>query len=504
VPFYYEPELALAVRSGAPQPRASALGEQFAVAAVVYRLLTGVHYRLFPLDMAAFWRAIAEEPPLAFTESWPAVETVLARALAKDPGDRYASLAAFAEAFRVASADASNTAPPHTPGERAQALVRTVIQDATDDHLGTLPVASVMHGAAGMAYMLYRVALGRADAALLALADLWAERARAPDAGARPEWVPPADRCAPVSPFHMISGVHAVRALIAHAAGDHASRRSALDDFVASSAGDHLDPDLTLGTAGVVLVSAMLVEATGEARAPLLEHGAAAARDLCRTLESLPAVDASPDLTATGAAHGWTGALFAAMRWYAATGAALPEAVRRRLVELAAHAEPRGRGVRWPWGFDDALCETYMGGWCNGTAGMVPMWTLAGRLTRETRFDDLADRCAWHTWEHAATHAGSTADLCCGDAGAAYALVARYQSTGEVAWLWRATALAERAVRRVDRVDGHDDMRRDSLYNGRIGVALLVADLDWPSYACMPFFGHEGWPTLAAAREPGA
>ena len=32
------------------------------------------------------------------------------------------------------------------------------------------------------------------------------------------------------------------------------------------------------------------------------------------------------------------------------------------------------------------------------------------------------------------------------------------------------------------------------------GVALLVSDLDRPEDACVPFFGQEGWPVLAAAE----
>jgi serine/threonine-protein kinase len=194
--------------------------------------------------------------------------------------------------------------------------------------------------------------------------------------------------------------------------------------------------------------------------------------------------------------------LYALLRWHAATKTTPAPAIGRRLAELAMHAEPDGRGVRWPWSLDptdDALRQTYAPGWCNGTAGMVPMWTLAARLLHDPRFDELADRCAWHTWEHAGEGTGGSADLCCGHAGAAYALLARYQATGDAAWLRRATSLAERAVRHVR----SDVMGRDSLYRGSAGVALLVAELDWPAHACMPFFGHEQWAPLAGSEMSG-
>jgi eukaryotic-like serine/threonine-protein kinase len=468
VPFYYEPELARAILGGGEVPSTTAAGEQFAVAAVVYRLLTGTHYRQFSLDRTAFWTAIAEDPPRAFAAAgvapWPRVEAVLARALAKAPGDRYPSVAALAEALRESGDAPSTSIDRPAPTERARALLHREL-------------AEVMGGTAGVAYMLYRVAVGRGDPALLTLADAWAERARR--GGARPQTDDP---CSPANPFHMMSGVHVVRALIAHAAGDEASWDHAVHDFVGAASVDRVDPDLTLGTAGVLLASAMLLE-VGRKHDVLHAHGAAVYAGLSRHLESsMP--------TSSGVAHGWAGALFALLRWCEATGARPAAVVGQRLTELAAHAEPRGRGVRWPWhlaGTD----PVYAPGWCNGTAGMVPVWMLAARVMHDATFDELADRSAWHSWERS----GSSADLCCGDAGIAYALLARYRATGDAAWYRRAQSLAEHAVLRID------DQR--SFFRGDVGVALLVAELDWPEDACMPFFGHEGWPALAGGKGSG-
>jgi eukaryotic-like serine/threonine-protein kinase len=488
VPFYYEPELARAVSDGATVPQASAEGEQFAIAAVLYRLIAGAHYREFPLDRASFWRAIAEEPPRAFVAAgvapWPAVETVLARALAKDPRARYPNVAAFAAALRagdMAPSPAIASAQSVRPSERARVLVDRVLQRAADGvGQGMEGLAEVMDGMAGVAYMLYRVALGRGDPRLLALADVWAERAQT--GAARPETAEP---CSPVSPYHTMSGVHVVRALIAHARGDDVSRREAVGDFIVASMVGPVDPDLTLGTAGVLLATAMLVEALrGKDCDDLRAHGMRVSDDLQRVL------DAPSDLTTSGAAHGWAGALGAVLRWCAATGARPSPVIGRRLAELAAYAEPRGRGVRWPWHLH-AADPTYAPGWCNGTAGMAALWTLAARVTGDPSFDALADRSAWHSWEHAV----GTADVCCGDAGVAYAMLMRYQATGDLAWYRRAVSLADRAAPRA--------AEENSLFRGDIGVALLVAELDWPEEACMPFFGHEGWPTLAGDKGSG-
>jgi serine/threonine-protein kinase len=62
-----------------------------------------------------------------------------------------------------------------------------------------------------------------------------------------------------------------------------------------------------------------------------------------------------------------------------------------------------------------------------------------------------------------------------------------YRHTGDGAWLDRARALAEDAARTI----GRWSLRRDSLYKGEIGVALLLADLERPELSCMPLFDRE-------------
>src|SRR5262249_22063759 len=128
-------------------------------------------------------RQIAEEPPLPFAlrdaGPWPAVEALLARALAKAPGERFASVADFAAAFGAVEP------PRHRPaGSRAaEALLERILERVGmegplfRDGLAEPPRASVTYGAAGIACALHRIALAREDAALLSLADLWAAKA---------------------------------------------------------------------------------------------------------------------------------------------------------------------------------------------------------------------------------------------------------------------------------------------------------------------------------------
>jgi serine/threonine-protein kinase len=56
-------------------------------------------------------------------------------------------------------------------------------------------------------------------------------------------------------------------------------------------------------------------------------------------------------------------------------------------------------------------------------------------------------------------------------------------------WIERARTLADRAAR----AEPTPDVSAYSLYKGRVGVAVLAADLETPSGSAMPFFEEEGW-----------
>jgi serine/threonine-protein kinase len=174
------------------------------------------------------------------------------------------------------------------------------------------------------------------------------------------------------------------------------------------------------------------------------------------------------------------------MRWGMALGRPVSEAQVVRLQQLARCSETHGRGLRWPWRDSADGEESYIGGWCNGSAGFVHLWLLAHRLTAADDYVDLARGAAWHAWEHEDWEQSS---LCCGLAGRAYALLALYRATQEREWLRRARELAYPAVELVSL----DEPNAYSLYRGVVGVALLLEELERPHLACMPMFEPEGW-----------
>jgi serine/threonine-protein kinase len=612
VAFYFEPEHAAALLAGEPSPPPSTAGEQYGVAALLYRLATGAHHLDFSLERETMLRQIAAGSPLPFAErgaaAWPELEAVLGRALARNPADRFPSLAALAEALRslspAAPVPAVQTPAVETPAVQpaaapslaaalrqpgpAEALLAEMLERVRpggplwQTGLPEPPFASLQYGAAGIACALYRIALAREDAELLSQADLWAERSaaaiRPPDQVAARDGVgasgrsvgsrhrkgasrpsgsgdaaagdDPAfynarlditpDTVGRASLFHTAPGVRCTAALIASALDDRADALSAAAEFVAAASQPCPNPDLTLGRSGLLLGCAVLASALSDLGATKANGAGAAAHStaapeivallalgdellagLWREIDRLPAIPdclAQPNL---GMAHGWAGYLYATLRWCLAAGRPLPAGLAARLGELAETAESWGRGARWRW-YGQPAGEghtrppagdaRWMPGWCNGSAGMVHLWTLASRtaaISGDPRWPRLASAAAWHAWE-----AGEGVEsLCCGLAGRAYALLALHQLGAGPEWLARARTLADRAASvaaaaslaltasaasgaasaRDDGVAPAAESSLHSLYRGALGVAVLAADLERPEAAAMPLVGDEGW-----------
>ncbi|HEV2843223.1 MAG TPA: lanthionine synthetase LanC family protein, partial [Thermoanaerobaculia bacterium] len=504
IAFFFEPEYAAAILAGQRPPEASVSGEQYAVAALLYFLVTGAHYRDFLLERDAMLRQIAGEPPLPFAgrgvEPWPEVEEVLARALAKDPDRRFPSIAALGEAFAaVREPGPSADAPARTPAaDELLARVLARVEPGGDLYEGGIPEpprASLNYGSAGVACALYRIAQTRESPSLLSLAELWAARAVAagdadenfydPEKGLEPGDI------GRVSPYHTATGLFCAQALIAHAQGLPGVQRQAVSAFLQAARQPCENPDLTLGRSGPLLAAALLLDlGSGLDGEPILESLRGLGDDLLAGLWSeidpLPPVTEDREHPVLGIAHGWAGYLYASLQWCRAAGRPLPPRLRERLDELGACARPWGRGLRWRWhGGESRWGLGSMPGWCNGSAGYVFLWTLAHRTLGDPAYAALAEGAAWNAWEEPSRNAS----LCCGLAGRAYALLNLYRHGGGPAWLARARDFAERAAQEASRPSDPPH----SLYKGELGVAVLAADLARPEAAAMPFFEEEGW-----------
>ena len=491
------------------------LKESAAASCLIYQVMTGVHYIDFSLGREEMLRQIAQAPPVPLAQRglvhFRRADEVLRRALAKQPEARFASVAQFADRYAEAAADDveqwKRERPASTgdsPAKRLQhstaliALERDLVQLLEPD--GNLyksalpaPTASVNYGAAGIAYALHRIAGVRGDTRMLALADLWLAKAitscRDDSAFINPSLDITVEVVGKVSLYHTPSGIHCVNAMISHAMGDVMTRAQMIAAFVNACSAPCENLDLTLGRSSTMIGASLLYRLLNEddvGERELLRGYAGATLDgVWRRLDALPPIRECAEVQFLGIAHGWAGFMYAALLWSSVTGQRVPEGVEARLVQLSEHAEPVGRGVRWKWTTkpvapDGGRAPTYMPGWCNGSAGMVFLWTLAHRTYGEGKFLELAEKSAYHAWEAAS----GAVTLCCGCAGQAYALLNLHRSTGEGIWLRRARQLAISACSIPD----HPDAPPHSLYKGKLGLAVLAAELEEPSFAHMPLF----------------
>jgi hypothetical protein len=504
IDFFLEPEFAAAALAGHPVPPLSPTGEQYSLGALIYLLLTGAHTQAFSLEQKEMLRQLCERPPLPFSRhnapAMRAVERTVARALAKNPHARYRSVTNLLRSFRAAAAKdrqqvPAMNRPASTPAIVDEMLGRLMAPGEMFATGLTAATASVMNGAAGLAYALLRMARIRNDERLLAWADLWSTKAvmrtGSDDTFWNAEFQITPESFGTSSFYHHASGLHCVQSLIAHARHDDLAHQIAVESFMASAGESNEQIDIAFGQAGLLVGCSLSLEARPPAPwdEPLRALGNRLRDSLWARLSGQPALAASTELRSLGVAHGWAGYLFALLRWSEASATSPPPGLSERLGQLASLGRPVGRGLCWPPevglpaeaglpGTRSALAAS----WCNGAAGYVHLWLLAHRQLGDEGYARLAQMAAWTVNEGPAT-----GDLCCGLAGRAYALLSLYRHSGEPAWLARGRRLADQAVTSIRA----KSPRPDSLYYGEVGVALLITELEAPEHGRMPLFEAE-------------
>lgn len=485
--YFFEPEHVAAERA---MP-ASEAGEQYAVAALLYFLASGHHYLDFRLDREEMARQVVSETPLPFAARglapWPELETILFRALEKDPGRRFGSMREFASQLEAIRDRAERDAEDEPVSPESEALLETTVRSFSRggemfvSRYPEPPRASIQFGAAGAAVALLRIAETRGDASLLSLAEVWLSRAKAlmhdPEGFCNPRRGLSVEKVGEVSPFHTASGVHAATAMIARAMGDSGTLRESVASFVGASRRPCAALDLTLGRSGSLLASALLLPLHDDAA--LRGFGSETMHAVWESLDAQPPIADSPPQTYLGMAHGWAGYLYATLRWCDVSGEPLPARFLERFHEHAALSITKGRGTYWRSTVAGSQ-RLLIPGWCHGSAGRVFLFTLAHRIFGDAQWLELAERCAWNNWEEPK----ASTNLCCGTAGRAYAMLNLYKQTGATEWLHRAHHLANHAAAHASATT----QRRNALWKGELGVAVLIADLASPENARMPFF----------------
>ena len=500
-----EPELARARldrrRTGAP----TLLGEQYSIAAMLYFLLTGSHTYDFVLEERQMLEQIIGDDPVSFAargvSGFSCAENVLRKALEKRPESRFASTGEFQRALHQALARDENALSSEHRHGRAEHAARDALLDELIEHAslnGNLmatglerPTASVNFGSAGLAYALLRIAQQRADAALLAVADVWSEAAlreiastasaafTAPDLEMSPELI------GKVSFYHSAPGALCVAALVAESRCDEVRLARLVKQFAAATAADEARLELVFGLAGSLVGCSLLLDAIGptadDERQVLTTLGDRISERIRDQLTRQPSIAEATDPRSVGVAHGWAGILYAALQWAQVSKSAVSADLEARLNQLAGLAQPVGRGLAWPVSTRGRADPGGMRStWCNGAAGHLHLWLLAHELLGDPRYLPLAHGAAWTVYEAPS----SGGDLCCGSAGRAYALLRYFRRDGSQIWLDRANQLADHAAQAIRQ----QHLRKYSLYRGEVGVCLLAADLCAPNEARMPLF----------------
>jgi serine/threonine-protein kinase len=342
------------------------------------------------------------------------------------------------------------------------------------------PRSSFSHGAAGVAYFLFRHSQLSDDPRGLAAAAHWVSLAEG-DIHSERAFIDPSSRVFPDGRISVASslyfgeaGIWCIAALVAALQGDLANAERAVDRFQAIAKGcPDNELDAILGAASLLLGTATLVEQLDDPIArSLAPIGEGLAARLTTALEQSIAFE---QLEYLGAAHGPCGLVHALLRWCQATDASPSPTVMESLEGLASTRLPSGL---WPRRLGHA--EVWRG-WCHGSAGWVQLWTLAYEMLADTAFLDLTESAAAHA---VAAAQDENAGLCCGQAGESYAALALYRATGNEVWLDHARRLADQA----HQTQVGPNFPEHSLWRGDLGVALLGLELSHPERAAMPLY----------------
>lgn len=177
-----DPSCARALLHDRALPALDTASEQYAIAALVHRILTSTSYLDLACEREEALRRITTDEPRRFaavgSAPWPSGERVLRRALAKSPSDRFTSIAALRDALASAAradrtpARASVAAPA---GAVAEIELRRAVEALEVD--GAVWQGAEPDEAAHAAWFLQRVADLTGDVTAHDLAAVWTLRA---------------------------------------------------------------------------------------------------------------------------------------------------------------------------------------------------------------------------------------------------------------------------------------------------------------------------------------
>jgi predicted Ser/Thr protein kinase len=480
VPFFFEPEYARSLLADPPFTAPVSLkGEIYAVGALLFYLLSGVHAIEFSIEREALLRQILEAEPRPLVDpqgfSWELPDRVIHACLAKEPDQRPKSLSMVRERLEEALAAeptlekmVAAPAPLRLSEPAKEIKIRFGLGSKALRNFDLIaPRCSLSYGAAGIAYALLRLAQLNADAELLWAADAWIEKAilnaTEPEAFTSASMGVTRRTIGYSSLSGAEPGLYYTQAMVRAAAGDLRGTGSAISSFLATATRKPSHPaDLNLGGPGLALAAHSLsqLHSSRGLQNKLVTFGE---QLVARFWERMPA----SNRRRLGFAHGAAGIAFAALT------CGKPANTDGMVAELRRQTVMLKKGVHWPVRIDGNF---FMPGWCNGVAGHLLLWTKLWQRSAHSEDREMLERVAWGLWE-SRTNLGN---ICCGGSGQAIALACFATATGDENWRNRAIEFLEKLRPRWPK-DDHPQ----SLFRGELGLHL--AEIECRSGAAVQF-----------------
>jgi serine/threonine-protein kinase len=472
-PYFKSPDLARRDISDkkVAQPSPTVASEIYSIGALLYYLVTGSTYIDFSLQQSAIDVQICSSAMVPFAQrgivGFDVLEGIIAKMLAKEPGDRYASLAECLSDLNNVTAEYSPVGLDVRQLSLDDAPTLKSLATVTIPPPLAAPSASVNYGGAGIALALLKAAHALDDASLIQAADLWAAYANVwmeagPEGRLNEKMGITSQALGPYAILHSIEGIWLVQALVAHGQLDSVSLRGLCLKFLAGMHKREAPLEFIFGKAGMlnaILQLSFLVKDNE----PLVRIGNELVADMMKEISSATNFEQS-SVQVLGFAHGWAGILYPLLAWGRRYDAELVARVVPLLERLAAYKVDTRLGSFWPHRFDRPIDQGDMAGWCNGTAGFILLWGEAYLATGDSRWLSLARDAA----RHCMTYLENNNSVCCGLAGRGYALAILGAISGEEEW--------ERAAQRClqQEAAGTPDiaLHPHSLFKGVLGHEL--------------------------------
>jgi hypothetical protein len=276
--------------------------------------------------------------------------------------------------------------------------------------------------------------------------------------------------------YHGDRGVQFVKMLVSYAQADDYHLNKYLKQLERPSSGESKMPDLLQNIPGRLVGFAILYDEMGYSY--LEEAGELIARQLIGTADCSSSDPLWGDNHYLGMAHGRGGILYSLLFWAKIAGNTPPDRIYEAVRAHAAAGERQEHGLRWP--IDERRGGRYLDSWCHGTPGQLQLFSLAYELCDDPLFLETAREAGMfliHREDYRLGH------LCCGAAGAAYALLSLNRIDPDGPWLEHAGryALMAETAKPVARF-------RLGLYTGMAGVVCLMLDMIEPPRARQPAF----------------